>query len=96
MTLRRRAEHPRHQHWTAIGIELAIVVLGVFIGMQVSNWNEERRDRALERQYLERLREDIASSMSGAQDGIEDPGRFGPYRGPAVAIESGKGRRRRL
>ncbi|MBP8081362.1 MAG: hypothetical protein KAY12_04310 [Arenimonas sp.] len=71
MILRRLAEHLRHQHWTAIGIELAIVVLGVFIGMQVSNWNEERRDRALERQYLERLREDIASSMSGAQDGIE-------------------------
>ena len=71
MILRRLAQNLKQQHWTAIGIELAIVVLGVFIGMQVSNWNEERRDRALERQYLERLREDFASSVSRAQDSIE-------------------------
>ena len=71
MILRRLVENLKRQHWAGVGIELAIVVLGVFIGMQVSNWNEERRDRALERQYLERLREDFASSVSSAQEGIE-------------------------
>jgi hypothetical protein len=69
--LRRIAEHLKHQHWTGVLIELAIVVLGVFIGMQASNWNEVRRDRALERQYLERLREDFALSESSAKSGIE-------------------------
>ena len=48
MILRRLTEHLKQQHWTAIGIELVIVVLGVFLGMQVSNWNEERVARARE------------------------------------------------
>ena len=42
MILRRLTENLKQQHWTAIGIELVIVVPGVFIGMQVSNWNEDR------------------------------------------------------
>jgi hypothetical protein len=46
MLLRRVAEHVRQQHWTAIGIDLAIVVLGVFIGLQVANWNQAAIERA--------------------------------------------------
>ncbi|MFS8136924.1 MAG: hypothetical protein ACMG50_02235 [Thermomonas sp.] len=30
------------QQWGAIATELVIVIIGVFIGMQASNWNEER------------------------------------------------------
>jgi hypothetical protein len=30
------------QNWVAVALDLAIVVLGVFIGIQVSNWNDER------------------------------------------------------
>ncbi len=71
MILRRLVAHLREQHWTGVFIELVIVVLGVFIGMQVSNWNEARRDRALERQYLERLREDFQQSITGAKDSAE-------------------------
>ena len=71
MILRRLVQNLKQQHWTGVFIELVIVVLGVFIGMQVSNWNEERRDRALERQYLERLREDFASSVASAEEGIK-------------------------
>ena len=71
MITRRLVDNLKRQRWTGVFIELGIVVLGVFIGMQVSNWNEARRDRALERQYLERLREDFALSESGAESGIE-------------------------
>ena len=42
MFLRRMIEHLKTQNWTAIAIEFAIVVIGVFIGTQVSNWNQER------------------------------------------------------
>ena len=69
--LRRFALALRQQHWTGVFIELVIVVLGVFIGLQVSNWNEARRDRAMERQYLERLREDFVLSARRAKDGVE-------------------------
>ena len=39
---RRVIGHLKNQQWTAIGIEFVIVVLGIFIGLQVSNWNQER------------------------------------------------------
>jgi hypothetical protein len=42
MLLRRVMEHVRDQNWSAIGIDFVIVVVGVFIGIQVSNWNSER------------------------------------------------------
>lgn len=46
MILRRVIAHVRKQEWTAIWIDLIIVVVGVFIGIQVANWNEARADRA--------------------------------------------------
>lgn len=42
MILRRLTENLRAQNWTAIAIEFLIVVIGVFIGTQVSNWNQDR------------------------------------------------------
>lgn len=46
MLLRRVIDHLRKQEWTAIGIDFVIVVLGVFVAMQVSNWNAERTEHA--------------------------------------------------
>jgi len=57
--LRRIIEHTRAQAWTAIFLDFVIVVLGVFIGIQVSNWNEGRRQATQQQVYLERLREDF-------------------------------------
>ena len=45
MILRRLAENLKQQHWTAIWIEFVLLVVGVFLGIQVSNWNAEREDR---------------------------------------------------
>lgn len=63
MILRRVTGHLKQQHWTAISIDLVIVVLGVFIGLQVNNWNEARNERARERTYLERLLVDFDSNV---------------------------------
>jgi hypothetical protein len=59
MSLRHVLEHLRQQHWTAIFLDLVIVVVGVFIGMQVSNWNEERATRQRALVFSERLRADL-------------------------------------
>lgn len=64
MLLRRVIQHVRKQEWTAIAIDFVIVVAGVFVGIQVANWNETRRDRALERVYLTRIAADLAKSTS--------------------------------
>jgi len=64
MILRRVIEHVRKQEWTAIWIDLVIVVVGVFIGIQVANWNETRAERQREHQLLRELRAELAGSIT--------------------------------
>ena len=42
MLLRRITKHVKDQNWLAVGIDFFIVVVGVFIGIQVANWNDAR------------------------------------------------------
>jgi hypothetical protein len=67
MLLRSVTEHVRSQNWTAIWIDFLIVVLGVFVGIQVSNWNQGRRDSDRARGYLERVSTDLASDVLSLQ-----------------------------
>ncbi len=55
MLLRRITKHVQNQNWFAVFIDFLIVVVGVFIGIQVANWNGERKDRIEEKMFLERL-----------------------------------------
>ena len=71
MILRRVIAHFRKQEWTAIAIDFLIVVVGVFIGIQVSNWNAGRADRVSERQYLGQLRQDLKLIQVEVRDQIE-------------------------
>ena len=59
MILQRLATSIRKQDWFTVAIETLIVVLGVFIGLQVNNWNAARADRAEERQLLGRLGDEV-------------------------------------
>ena len=56
MILRRLTANLRAQNWTAITLEFLIVVIGVFIGTQVSNWNQERVERAETRRMIAQLK----------------------------------------
>lgn len=60
MIPRRIAEHMKAHNWFAVGVDLAIVILGVFLGMQVNNWNEARADRARADALLERLEHEFS------------------------------------
>ena len=42
MIFKRFAANLRAQNWFAIGVELGIVILGVFIGTLVANANQQR------------------------------------------------------
>ena len=59
MRLRRVMAHVKAQDWTAVGIDFAIVVIGVFVGIQVSNWNEERGTSHKAAIFSDRLRADL-------------------------------------
>ncbi len=63
MILRRLATALRRQDWFTVVIETLIVVLGVFLGLQVNNWNEARIARADEREFLTQLRNELKDSV---------------------------------
>lgn len=67
MILRSLTKHVKDQNWFAVGLDFAIVIVGVFIGIQVSNWNESQREQALLRDYLHRLSDDFSLSIDGTE-----------------------------
>ncbi len=68
MILRRLAQSLKEQNWTTIVIEFVLLVAGVFLGIQVANWNEQRQFRAQERELLGRLRLEIRQNVASAQE----------------------------
>ncbi|MEO7410691.1 MAG: hypothetical protein ABIU10_05155 [Sphingomicrobium sp.] len=61
MIFKRFAANLRAQNWSAIGIEFAIVVAGVFVGTQVSNWNAERLEKRETQRMLAQLKPNLQS-----------------------------------
>ncbi len=70
MLLRRFMDHVNKQNWFAVGLDLVIVVLGVFIGIQVANWNEELADRKREQQILRNIADDIRHDRAELLAGV--------------------------
>lgn len=63
MLLRRFLTHFRKQDGLAIVLDFIIVVVGIFVGLQVNQWNEDRKDGVLEQQYLASLKQDFQSDI---------------------------------
>ena len=57
-------------HWSGVFIELVIVVVGVFIGLQVNNWNQTRADARLGQDYVKRLTRDLQENLTGLREEI--------------------------
>jgi hypothetical protein len=79
MILRRVIEHFRRQEWTAIAIDFVIVVLGVFVGIQVSNWNAARADIARGAAYLQRIGADVDADLAAYDDRLKFWGEVADY-----------------
>ena len=65
MLFRRILEHVVKQNWTAIAIDFLIVVAGVFVGMQVSNWNSNRLEQSRAHGYLLRIQTNLERDRQG-------------------------------
>ena len=59
MIFKRAIAHLRAQDWMAISIELAIVIVGVFIGTWVANWNQQQQAAAQTQQTLKQLEPEL-------------------------------------
>ncbi len=71
MILRSITKHVRDQNWLAVGLDFLIVIIGVFIGIQVANWNDERRDAIAEAALLDRLHEEFVRLEPDLRDWFE-------------------------
>jgi len=71
MILKKLANGVRNQDWTAVAIELIVVVAGILIAVQVDRLVEGRRERALAQTYVERLLDDLAQNKDSYEDGLE-------------------------
>ena len=59
MILRRLSQALREQNWTTILIEFALLVLGVFLGIQAANWNAVREEDRRSAVFTQRLKADL-------------------------------------
>jgi hypothetical protein len=63
MIFRRVREHVAHHNWFAVAVDLSIVVIGVFLGTQASNWNQARLERQQAREYRAMLLGDLSANF---------------------------------
>ncbi len=68
MILRRLADAITKQNWFTVVLEVLIVVVGIFIGLQVDDWNEQRKDRARAEAYLGRIAADLETDVAAVAD----------------------------
>jgi len=67
---RRLSEHTRKQNWLAVGLDLIVVIVGIYIGLQADAWMSAKQDRNLEVEYLERLVSDMSESIDAQRSNI--------------------------
>ena len=71
MLFRRISQHLREPNWFAVALDFMIVVVGVFLGFQLESWNEARKERVDELEYLTRLYDDMSESIDRTQPNID-------------------------
>jgi hypothetical protein len=64
MQLRRFTQGLRERDWSSVAVEVVIVIVGVFIALQVSNWNDERKDAARGDDYLLRMQNELRADVA--------------------------------
>ena len=90
MRFKRFLEHLRQQDWVAVTIEFVIVVTGVFLGLQVNNWNEARVDNERAHTYLMRIHGDLEAEAVATDRRIAFVGQaLGYARGAIAYAEDG-------
>ena len=63
MIFRRVKAHIENENWFAVFVDFLIVVFGLFIGLQVNNWNENRKNVEIANSYIDRIETDLATQV---------------------------------
>ena len=70
MLLCRITQHVKEQNWFAVMLDFVIVVVGILIALQVTNWSEFRSERVQEREIIERLHVEFVQIISELDEKI--------------------------
>lgn len=72
MLFRRVKEHVKDENWFAVFIDFSIVVLGVFIGFQITNWNANRTEVHKYRLAIDRYKVEAQTNIASLNQSEED------------------------
>jgi len=62
--------HLNGQRWQTAFLDFAIVVVGIFVGLQVTEWNEERKRQGELQVYYHRLVNELKINLAGTQKAV--------------------------
>ena len=68
MLLRRITKHVKDQNWFAVGLDFFIVVAGILIAFQITNWNDGRIEQSRGKDYAVRLTDDLRADLNARRD----------------------------
>ena len=71
MLLRRISKHVKDQNWFAVALDFVIVVMGILIAFQITNWNETRQSYVAERALIERLTTEFSTLENVLEQRLE-------------------------
>jgi hypothetical protein len=61
MLFRRISAHLRGENWFAVVLDLVVVVVGLFFGLQIDTWWAGQKEARIETAYLQEIREDFVT-----------------------------------
>ena len=70
MLLRRLMSHVRGENWFAVVLDLLVVIVGLFIGLQIDTYWEEQKEAQFESVYVMEIREDFEANRSSLEEQI--------------------------
>ncbi|MEZ5759121.1 MAG: hypothetical protein R3D86_12955 [Emcibacteraceae bacterium] len=72
MILRRFMKNVTKQNWIAVALDLIVVIVGIFLGLQVQSWYDGRKTKSQEYKYLENLHQDIEANLKLIFEGYSE------------------------
>jgi hypothetical protein len=71
MILRRFTKHLKDQNWFVVELDVLAVITGIYLGLQVSDWNEERKYKDEAVTIITQLLTDAKTSHQFTHDQLE-------------------------
>jgi len=71
MILQRLAGSLGSHRWSAVVLEIAVLVIGIFVGLQANDWNQRRLDRDNDRRVLMLFVSELEDMLQDAADDLD-------------------------